>query len=341
MKLPDVGKINREFFEKTIYQKLGAKNKDVLIGPQHGVDAAAIKINQDQVMVVSEDPTFSMPSMLDDFGWSIVHICASDVAVLGVDPEYITLCLLLPPETTQEQFETIWSQIHSECEKLGITVVGGHTGVYPGIPAPLNGGGTVIGYGEKQDLTPPTNAEVGDKIMMTKGPAIEATGILAHKSEKELKEKYGEKLIEKAKNRFYQMTVIKDAAIAREHSNAMHDATEGGVLNGVHEIAIASDNGCIIHENKIPLPPEIEAVCSHHKINPLTSISEGTLLLTCPPQNTEVIKKQLEKKDIPSWVIGEITENKKTIIDKEGNKQKLQPIKTDPFWKTFFQTPKN
>ncbi|OUJ19544.1 Hydrogenase maturation factor HypE [Methanonatronarchaeum thermophilum] len=337
--LPPVGKVDRELFEKTIYNKLGAKNKKVLIGPEHGVDASAIKINKNKAMVISEDPTFSMPSIQNQFGWAVVHICASDVAVLGVDPELMTICLLLPPETEDSQFQQIWNQIHTECKKHNITIVGGHTGVYPGIPAPLNGGGTVIGYGNPKDLTPPSNAQTGDKIIMTKGPAIEATGILAHKSEKQLKTKYNTKLIEKAKKRYHDMTVLKDAAIARKHSNAMHDATEGGIINGIHEITQASKKGCKIHKNKIPIPPEIKAVCNHHNINPLTSISEGTLLLTCPPKNTNKIQKNLKKNNIQSWIIGEITPQKNgtKIINKNGQEKQLKPVKTDPFWKTFFK----
>ncbi|RZN62322.1 AIR synthase family protein [Methanonatronarchaeum sp. AMET6-2] len=337
MDLPEVGKIDRELFEKLIYSRLGAENPDVVIGPQHGVDAAVVETGQDdRVMVISEDPTFTMPSMLDEFGWAIVHICASDVAVLGVDPEYLTLCLLLPPKTKTNELDDIWSQIHSECKELGITVIGGHTGVYPGIPEPLNGGGTVIGFGKKEDLTPPSNAREGDEIIMTKGPAIEAAGILAHKSEEALKEKHDPTLIDKAKKLSQEMTVIKDAEIAREHANAMHDATEGGVINGVYEIAMASDSGCELHIDKIEIPREIEVVCNHHQIDPLTSISEGTLLLTTPPTKTDRVIKNLEKNNIDSWVIGKITDGKKTIKKKDGTQKELKPNKTDPFWNAFF-----
>jgi len=36
---------------------------------------------------------------------------------------------------------------------------------------------TVIGVGSKAQLTPPSNARVGDRVIMTKGPAIEVAGI--------------------------------------------------------------------------------------------------------------------------------------------------------------------
>jgi hydrogenase maturation factor len=225
---PQIGKIDRASFDKIIFPRLGKSDSSVLIGPQHGVDAAAIELPDGKVMVIAEDPTFGMPVLMPYFGWAIVHICASDVAVLGVKPRYMTICLMLPPDTEDGVLESIWKQVHGECEKLEIAIVGGHTGTYPGIGYPLNGGCTVMGIGEKTQLTPPSNARVRDRVIMTKGPAIEAVGILALQAEAVLSEVLKREQIEKAKSRFLQMTVVKDAMIAAPYAHAMHDATEGG-----------------------------------------------------------------------------------------------------------------
>jgi len=118
------------------------------------------------------------------FGWAIVHICASNVACPGVKPRYLSISLLLPSGTKDDVLEHIWKEIHQECEKLDITIVGGHTGSYPGITYPLNGRCTIVGLGTKPQLTPACNAKTGDRVIMTKGPAIEATGILHFKRKK-------------------------------------------------------------------------------------------------------------------------------------------------------------
>ncbi|MEM4206902.1 MAG: AIR synthase related protein, partial [Nitrososphaerota archaeon] len=112
--LPAIGKIDREVFEKIIYPKLGAPSKNVILGPQHGVDAAVVSIDDKKgdIMVIAEDPTFGLPSLIDYFGWAIVHICASDVAVLGVPPKYLTISLLLPPGTEVSLLDKIWRQVH-------------------------------------------------------------------------------------------------------------------------------------------------------------------------------------------------------------------------------------
>ncbi|MHA1237979.1 MAG: AIR synthase family protein [Candidatus Odinarchaeia archaeon] len=338
--LPRIGKIDRLVFDKVIFPNLGKKDKKVIIGPQHGVDAAAILLDEEKgdVMVVAEDPTFGMPSIMPYFGWAIVHICASDVAILGVQPKYMTISLLLPPGTNVEVLEKIWKQIHEECEKLGITIVGGHTGVYPGINYPLNGGCTVFGFGKKDQLTPPSNAKVGDSIIMTKGPAVEAVGVLAVQAEKELKEKYGTEILEKCKKYLFEMTVVKDALIAAKYANAMHDATEGGLLNAVYEIAEASKVGCILYEDKIFIPEEIDLICKYFNIDPLISISEGTLVITAPPENAEKIISELKENKIDAWIIGEIVKTERTIIRSNGVKEELKPVKVDPFWEAYFRT---
>ena len=336
--LPQIGKVDRASFDRIIFPRLGKPDSSVLIGPQHGVDAAAIELPDGKVLVVAEDPTFGMPVLMPHFGWAIVHICASDVAVLGVKPRYMTICLMLPPGTEDDVLERIWKEVHEECEKLEIAIVGGHTGIYPGIGYPLNGGCTVMGIGEKSQLTPPSNARVGDRVIITKGPAIEAAGILALQAETALAGELSHQQIEKAKSRFLEMTVIKDAMIAAPYAHAMHDATEGGLLNGVYEIAAASGRGVTIYEDRIIIPDEIAGVCAHFGIDPLISISEGTLVITAAPQEAGDLLSALKDGHIPAWDIGEITGGERVLIDKAGRRKELSPVAVDPFWAAYFST---
>jgi len=336
--LPEIGKVDQATFDKVIFPRLGKADSSVLVGPKHGVDAAVVELPGGEVMVIAEDPTFGMPVLMPHFGWAIVHICASDVAVLGVKPRYMTICLMLPPGTEETVLENIWKEVHQECEKLGIAIVGGHTGVYPGIAFPLNGGCTIIGLGTKDQLTPPTNARIGDRVIITKGPAIEAAGILAFQAEKALVEKFGRDIVEKAKEYFLEMSVVQDALVAAPHAHAMHDATEGGLLNGVYEIVQASNTGVTIFEEKIIIPEEIDAVCRHFNIDPLISISEGTLVITATPENTPRILSDLKQSGIAAWEIGEVTAKDRVFIRKNGKKEELTPVKVDPFWAAYFST---
>jgi hydrogenase maturation factor len=339
MKLPNIGKLDKKVFDEVILPKLGRRDKNLLIPPIHGVDAAAIRISRDAVMVVAEDPTFGMPVLMPFFGWAIVHICASDVAVLGAKPRYMLISLLLPPNTLIETFKMVWNQINDECKKLGISIVGGHTGVYPGIGYPLNGGCVMIGFCRKRDLRPASNAKAGDVLLITKGVAIEAAGILAYQAEEELKKIYGSEFVEDAKKLFFQMSVVEDALTSARYCHAMHDATEGGLINAVYEMAEASNLGVIVYEKDIIIPEPAEKICAYFEIDPLISISEGTLVIAAPKKNIGMIRKALRKKNITSAVIGEFTESKeKILIRKDGSEEKIKPVENDPFWEAYFRT---
>jgi len=340
--LPQLGKLDRESFNRIILPRLGKDDPRVLIGPRHGVDAAVVALDdapagRRRVMAVAEDPTFGMPVFMPSFGWGIVHICASDVAVLGIKPEFLTICLMMPPGTPEPDLERTWQQVHDECSKLGIAVVGGHTGVYPGISFMLNGGCTVWGFGTEDQLTPASAARPGDLCLMTKGPAIEATGILAKQAGAELETSIGAELARQGQALFDEMSVVPDAVALMGCARAMHDATEGGLLNGAYEIAEASSIGVTVREADIHVPEAVTAVCGHFGIDPLISISEGTLVAAIPPGKKDDCIKRLEQAGIAGYIIGEFTESGREFVRANGSKQVLEPVKVDPFWAAYFK----
>jgi len=340
-RLPSIGKIGVEFFEQVIRSNLGAENENVILGPMIGVDAAVIDLGEGKIMVVKSDPTFGLPAILDYLGFAIVHIVASDVAVMGIPPKYMSICLLIPPGFNPNVLEKIWRQLSNEAKKLGIAIIGGHTGVYPGIPYLLNGGATIIGIGDKERLVTPTGAKPGDLVLITKGAAIEAAAVLAIQYPEPIERTYGSSILKRAQRLIWDMTVVKDALIAAEVGGvtAMHDATEGGVYNAIWEIAYASNVGIRVYEEKIPVLPEVKAVCDIFKIDPMISISEGTLIATVKPDYADEIRKAWKREGIESAIIGEVTELKegKILVKKDGSKVKLKPVSKDPFWEAYFR----
>jgi hydrogenase maturation factor len=173
---------------------------------------------------------------------------------------------------------------------------------------------------------------------VTKGPAVEAAAILAYQAEDGLTKKLGRDIVAKAQNLFFEMTVVKDALVAAPYAHAMHDATEGGLLNGVYEVAAASDTGVTLFEEKIFTPEEISAICNYFNIDPLISIGEGTLVITATAENTPKILGDLKQNGIPAWEIGEITLRDRVFIRSNGKQEELAPVDVDPFWAAYFST---
>lgn len=341
--IPEIGKISPQIFNELIYPRLGARNSSVIVGPQHGVDVGIVEIGGKAVSLTT-DPVFIVPEYgWERAAWFAIHILASDSVTSGLRPQYLSIDLNLPMEMTKRQLEIVWDTMHRECEKLGIAVVTGHTARYENCHYPMVGGATVIGVGEKDEYVTPKLARKGDAIIITKGPAIEATGILATMFPGLIAEKLGTKTASQAEAVFYRMSVVEDALTAvgvgvRENGvTALHDATECGVWGGLFEVAQASGLGVRIEKDSIVMADGVAEVCALFNIDPFASISEGTLIIACRPHTADSIVRALEKKGIQSSVVGELTEPAAgMVLVEHGREKKLEHPIVDPFWNAFY-----
>jgi hydrogenase maturation factor len=341
--LPDVGKISPEIFDEMIYPNLGAKSDRILVGPRHGVDIGVVDIGEDKVMVTTTDPVFIVPEYgFERAAWFAIHILASDAVTSGLAPTYLSIDLNLPLSMTKEQLGTVWLVISEECKKMGMSVVSGHTARYHGCNYPMVGGATVICIGDKSKYVSPEMAGVGDKVIITKGAAIEATGIFAVAFKARIEKYFGKDFSQRAEKIFWQMSVVEDALTAAEVGTreegvtAMHDATECGIWGGLYEIAKASGVGMRIQKDEIIVLDEVDKICSKFGMDPYSSISEGTLIITCKEEKAEQVVTKLKEKNIASSVVGEVIPEEKGILLVEGNRERhLEHPRIDPFWIAF------
>lgn len=328
--MPELGKVDREFFDEYIYPHLGADRDDVTLAPEHGVDFGAIEVG-DRAVVMATDPVFLMPSLgFERAAWFAIHILMSDVAVSGLPPTHLSVDFNLPPEITNEQFETVWETFDEEAEKMGMSVVTGHTARYAGCNYPMVGGATPIAVGDPDDLVRPDGARPGDRIVVTKGPAIEATGLLSIQYESLLEGELDPDTIQDAKDRFYDMSPVRDAltAAAAGPVTAMHDATECGVIGGLFEMARAAGARFEIDTDTVPIQPGVLAACDFFDIDPWISISEGTLLLTVDPSGVDDVLDALADEDIPAADVGAVADGAGLEVDGEA----ADHPGVDPFW---------
>ena len=336
-----IGKIDEAVFRALIAGKFGRRDRSVLVPPLTGVDAGVVDLGDGRVLVVAEDPIFTMPRLpLETFGRFTVHIGASDVAVMGVRPRYLTYTLLLPPETEAGAIGLLVDAIHRTARDLGIAIVGGHTGFYPGFTAPTIGGITVFGLARKGEYVTPAGARPGDEVILTKGPAIETAGLLAVLREEELLARYPAALVERAKGLTRSITVVEDAltAMAAGGVTAMHDATEGGVIGGLAEIAAASGVGMEADEGLFVTPDEVRMVCEAFGIDPVRAIAEGSLLITVRPRSSAGVLARLKRKRIAASVIGKVLRDRRRRVLRraDGRVETLAVPDQDPFWPAFF-----
>ncbi len=201
---------------------------------------------------------------------------------------------------------------------------------------------TVFAVAEKNSYVTPAGARPGDVVILTKGPAIETAGILSVLRERELLARYPEPLVRRAQALCREMTVVKDAltAMAAGGVTAMHDATEGGVIGGLAEIADASAVGMRVDESRFVYPDEVGMVCEAFGIDPVAAIAEGSLLITAAAGSASRILAHLAKIGISASVIGTVTDNPETRVmtRRDGTEVPLRVPDQDPFWPVFFES---
>jgi hydrogenase expression/formation protein HypE len=145
--------------------------------------------------------------------------------------------------------------------------------------------------------------------------------------------------LQAAKNFYNQISVVKDALTAYKTGgvHAMHDPTEGGILNGVHEMADASNLGVKITEKAIAVRPETAQVCNYFQIDPLQLIGSGALLISAEAKSADKIVSNLKREGVEAAVIGEFTENaeQRLLTQKYGVTKALPRPLSDHLWKAL------
>ncbi len=333
--LPELGKIHPEFFDRVIYPRLGSADKNIVIGPCHGVDYGVLKVGGGY-MAMSTDPFFIVPSLgFAKAAWFAFHIVMCDVAVSGLKPKYLTVDLNLPPEMTEAQLEEMWVAVDKEAKNYNVSIITGHTARYTGCSYPMVGGATSIAVGTEKELRGPHKVKAGDKIVITKGPAIETTGLLAVLFPQKFMNAGGAAFQKEAAGVFDQMSVMDDCAIAREFEgvHTMHDATECGIWGGLYEMARAGNYGLRVDKEFIPIQPVIKKTAELFKFDPFSSISEGTLIAMVDKKEADKLVETFKKNGILSAIAGEVLPSSEGInISVKGEVFSLEHPKVDPYW---------
>ena len=326
------GKIPTDVLVRSVFRYKGASDRSVILGSSVGEDAALVSLGKD-VLVLTTDPVTGTAS---DIGWLAVHVNANDVACRGAKPRWFLCDLLLPERSNAAFVERIMKQIDGAARGLGVAVVGGHSEVTPGLKRPI-----VIGYmvGVVSNGRYVTShaARPGDEIIMTKTVGIEGTAVIANDFGRRLRLEVSLKSLEKAKNLKGLISVVDDAllAVGAGGVRAMHDPTEGGLLQGVWELAEASKVGVVIYESRIAIRPETRQVCSAVRVDPLRLMSSGCLLIAADRRKSGRILRRLRENGIPANVIGTVTPRKegRRLVKAVGGVKEIKPSERDELYR--------
>jgi len=327
-----IGKLPADLLAQ-ILEKTPVNDPRVLLGPGVGLDCAVIETGESLLVLKSDPITFAT----DAIGWYAVQVAVNDIATTGAIPRWLLVTSLLPEKkTTPGLVETVQDQLHTACQEIGVSIVGGHTEITYGLDRPILVV-TLIGEVNRDQLITPRGAKAGDRLLLTKGVPIEATAILAREFgdqliANEFREEFpikpnlqnrnqtgmdsvplshlNETELEQARNYLYQpgISVLSEARLAIQAGrvHAMHDPTEGGIYTALWELAQASGLSIQVDLSSIPVSELSARVCKILGIDPLSAIASGALLLAVPEGEASVIRKSIQEAGILCTDIGEV-----------------------------------
>lgn len=322
----EIGKIPNDVLKKSIISKINIKNKDVLVGPGIGEDCAVIDFGED-VCVLTTDPITAAASNAGTLG---VHICCNDIASAGVRPLGVMVTVLAPPSAELEDIAKVMEEVNEACSELGIDVLGGHTEVTDGVNR-LIISITAIGKGRKNEFVTTGGARINDDIVVTGFAGLEGTAILSNDYGDYLRKSLGDNTIDMAQSLLKNISVVKVGLLASSFGvNAMHDATEGGILGAIWEVAEASDLGVYINKKDIPIKKETIEICGALKIDPYKLISSGSMIIAA--SDGYALSNYLGSHGIDAKVVGKIKESG-MIINVNGIEEIISPPESDEIYK--------
>ena len=272
-----IGKVSPEDLAAHVFGRTGAADNDVLQGPAYGEDAAAITVPEG-TLVVNSDPISLATARVGTLG---INVACNDVAASGADPQWLTVMIFLPNEEGADRvLEEITTQLHETALERDVSIVGGHSEYNAALERPLLSL-TCLGMADR--FVPTGGANPGDHVILTKGAAIEGSAILATDFADDLRRVGVDDAVIDRANKFYDdLSVVADARIVRDAATAMHDPTEGGLVDGLFELASASEVSLQIDTDSIPIREETRILTDAMDIDPLQIFGSGALVATVP-----------------------------------------------------------
>lgn len=271
-----------------------------------GDDAARIQPNLYQDLAISTDAHVVFPLFFPggDIGRLAVCGTVNDVAMLGATPFYLTAGFILEEGLPMDTLQRVVASMKAAAEEAGVQIVAGDTkvvqkGKADGLYITTAGVGVI-----RPGLTiGGAHAKVGDVIILSGSIGDHGIAVLDARGE------LG-----------FQSTVQSDVAPlnhlieamlnASSRIHVLRDPTRGGLATTLNEIAAQSNVGILLHEEKIPVRPEVSAACEMLGFDPLYIANEGKLVAIVAPEDTEAVLRAMRMRPYgkEAIIIGEVTD---------------------------------
>lgn len=278
-----LGKLSLEELRRLVFPNL--------LKAEPGLDGGVLRLKGEAV--VAHAPAIGVP--IETLGFFAFHYAASNVAALFAKPRYLIVGIYLPPDSEEEELQTIVEGLGSEAEKYDVEIIAGHTATYRGLELPLVSA-TCIG----ERIRKPRRVEVGDLIAIA--GRVGGEGLWLKALSEGLRD-----------DRWRRLTPLPALLGLQEVEGVklLHDVSEGGLRGALYEISEAHNLRLEVDSSRIPLEGGVEEL----GVEPLTAPSYGVLIALMDPEGVEEASKSCIKAGYPLTIIGEVGEGRGAYID--------------------------
>ena len=212
-----------------------------------------------------------------DIGVLAVHGTLNDLAMMGAEPRYIAVSLILEEGLELVRLERIIASMARAAAAAGVTIVTGDTkvverGKADGVFITTTG----IGVFDSDFRTSPTRASAGDAVLVT-GP-IGAHGMTIMSAREGLG--FDAELTSDTASLYPLVRQLRQAI--GDDLHVMRDPTRGGVASALNEIALSSAVGIELNEEALPIDSTVAAACEMLGLDPLYVANEGIFVAFVP-----------------------------------------------------------
>ena len=299
----------------------------MLVGLEHGDDAAVYKLNDETAIIVTVD--FFTPITDDPYEFGAVSAAnsLSDVYAMGGTPLLAMNIVGFPADLARDMLGDVLRGGYDKATEAGCLIVGGHT-VDDQEP---KYGLSVVGTVTPGKQVANVGAKPGDSLVLTKPLG---TGIIATAG------KQGKASPESLKAAVESMATLNKSAseaMVKIGVNACTDVTGYGLLGHLNPMVQGSGVGATIRMSDVPVLPgtwdlldlgtvpggtirNLESVAPsmnwHESLSEAQQLlladaqTSGGLLISVPESRRDALLEELRSNGVPTVaVVGEITEN--------------------------------
>ncbi len=301
-----------------------------------GDDAAVIATSEDEVMLVSTDMLVEgihfnlMYSPLMHLGYKSVVVNLSDIYAMNGTPKQITVSVAISSRFPLEAVEELYKGIKKACDLYQVDLIGGDTtSSLSGLMISI----TAIGSAKKEEVVYRSGAKEYDLLVVSGDLGGAYMGLQLLEREREVFKANPniqpdldghDYLLERQLKPEARKDVIQILKELEVQPTSMIDISDG-LASEIMHICKASEVGCTIYDERIPLDAKTSIAAIEFNVDPVTTALNGgedyELLFTIKQEDYDKVVSN------PNFtVIGHITDKNSgvNLVDKNGSHITLQ-----------------